>query len=583
MEDYLKKDFGKILKSSGLEARRWMKNTDSSTSRVYDRNLEELPLTVDLYGDYARVVDFSPEGLSDGERADVEDIISRFLYVEKSKVVYACRRKREGHEQHEKGEEECPVTVKENSLVFECELKKYVDTGLFLDAEETRKLVKEMAFNQRVLNLFCYTASFSVYAASAPAEKVVSVDLSNVYSAWGRRNLNNNGFLDETKYPVITCDARDYLKEAVEKKEQFDLVIFDPPAFSNSHKAEEFDVQKDYVTFLTLIYHLLSDGGVVIFSENLSGFRFEKSKIQSMYEAEELTSSLFALNFSHKRKSMRVWALKKVSEKKHERIERKMSEKLERFEVEIDDSLPEKRRAKKETRSFTFEDEDNGKDNKEERRSSRYDDRRNRDNNKERGERSRYTEKNRSSRYNDGRYSDRDNRYSDKTSSRYDDRRYSDKDSRYSARSSSRYDDRRYSDRDNRYSDKRYDERKYSDRDNSPRYSERRYSERDSYRSGDDRRRDYKRDDSRRGDSWSKRGEHTSFERRDADGRRSSYKRASYSSDRSDRRDDRRSGDGRKKSSPKPFGYDSFMENKNRAGATTRWLEEQEYIEKKED
>ncbi len=582
MEDYLKKDFGKILKSSGLEARRWMKNTDSSTSRVYDRNLEELPLTVDLYGDYARVVDFSPEGLSDGERADVEDIISRFLYVEKSKVIYACRRKREGHEQHEKGEEECPVTVKENSLVFECELKKYVDTGLFLDAEETRKLVREMAFNQRVLNLFCYTASFSVYAASAPAEKVVSVDLSNVYSAWGRRNLNNNGFLDETKYPVLTCDARDYLKEAVEKKEQFDLVIFDPPAFSNSHKAEEFDVQKDYVTFLTMIYHLLSDGGVVIFSENLSGFRFEKNKIQSMYEAEELTSSLFALNFSHKRKGMRVWALKKVSEKKHERIERKMSEKLERFEVEIDDSLPQKRRAKKETRSFTFEDEDN----KEERRESRYDERRSRDNNKERSERSSYEEKKRSSRYTDGRYSDRDNRYSDKTSSRYDDRRYSDKDSRYSDRKTSRYDERRYSDRDSRYSDKtssRYDERRYSDRDGSPRYSERRYSERDSYRSGDDRRREYKRDDSRRGDSWSKRGEHTSFERRDADGRRSSYKRASYSSERSDRRDDRRSGDGRKKSSPKPFGYDSFMENKNRAGATTRWLEEQEYIEKKED
>ncbi len=582
MEDYLKKDFGKILKSSGLEARRWMKNTDSSTSRVYDRNLEELPLTVDLYGEYARVVDFSPEGLSDGERADVEDIISRFLYVEKSKVIYACRRKREGHEQHEKGEEECPVTVKENSLVFECELKKYVDTGLFLDAEETRKLVREMAFNQRVLNLFCYTASFSVYAASAPAEKVVSVDLSNVYSAWGRRNLNNNGFLDETKYPVLTCDARDYLKEAVEKKEQFDLVIFDPPAFSNSHKAEEFDVQKDYVTFLTMIYHLLSDGGVVIFSENLSGFRFEKNKIQSMYEAEELTSSLFALNFSHKRKGMRVWALKKVSEKKHERIERKMSEKLERFEVEIDDSLPQKRRAKKETRSFTFEDEDN----KEERRESRYDERRSRDNNKERSERSSYEERKRSSRYTDGRYSDRDNRYSDKTSSRYEERRYSDRDSRYSDRKTSRYDDRRYSDRDNRYSDKtssRYDERRYSDRDGSPRYSERRYSERDSYRSGDDRRREYKRDDSRRGDSWSKRGEHTSFERRDADGRRSSYKRASYSSERSDRRDDRRSGDGRKKSSPKPFGYDSFMENKNRAGATTRWLEEQEYIEKKED
>ena len=587
MEEYLRKDFGKILKSAGLESRRWMKATDSSTSRVYDRNLEELPLTVDLYGDWARIVDYSEDGLDEEERDETIDIVSRFLYVEKSKIVYSFRKKREGHEQHEKGDEECPVTVRENGLIFECELKKYADTGLFLDQEETRKLIREMARNQRVLNLFCYTSSFSVYAADGNAESVVSVDLSNVYSAWSRRNLENNGFLDEGKYEVVTEDCRTYLIRAKEEKKVFDLVILDPPAFSNSHKAETFDVQRDYLMFLSNIYDILSDGGVVLFSENLQGFRFEKDKLSSMYEAEEITQSVFAPNFSHKRKSCRVWLLKRNSERKRERKERKMSEELERFDVNLEKKT-EKKREKKEARAFTFDDtNDGGRDfssrsvEKNERRESRYSDR---------DDRRSYSRDNRSSRYNgrDDRRDYRDsrnrNRYSrddrrdwndDRRDNRYSDRR----DSHYNNDRPSRYNDRndrrdsRYGDRnDNRrdWNDRRDDRRDYRDdrRDN-------RYSDRNSYsrenRYGE--RREY-----------SKSNERTSFARRDYDGSRSSYKRSSYSSDR-DRnyRDDRRSGEKRKKSGPKPFGYDSFMENKSRQGATARWLEDQEYIEKKED
>ncbi len=578
VEEYLRKDFGKILKSAGLESRRWMKATDSSTSRVYDRNLEELPVTVDLYGDWARIVDYSEDGLDEEEKDETIDIVSRFLYVEKNKIVYSFRKKREGHEQHEKGDEECQVTVRENGLIFECELKKYADTGLFLDQEETRKLIREMARNQRVLNLFCYTSSFSVYAADGNAESVVSVDLSNVYSAWSRRNLENNGFLDEGKYEVVTEDCRTYLIRAKEEKKVFDLVILDPPAFSNSHKAETFDVQRDYLMFLSCIYDILSDGGVVLFSENLQGFRFEKDKLSSMYEAEEITQSVFAPNFSHKRKSCRVWLLKRNSERKRERKERKMSEELERFDVNLEKKT-EKKREKKEARAFTFDDtNESGRDfssrsaGKNERRESRYSDR---------DDRRSYSRDNRSSRYNgrddrrdyhQNRYSDRrdwnddrrDNRYSDRRDSHYN----NDRPSRYNDRRESRYGERNDNRRD--WNDRRDDRRDYRDdrRDN-------RYSDRNSYSR-----------DNRYGErrEYSKSNERTSFARRDYDGSRSSYKRSSYSSDR-DRnyRDDRRSGEKRKKSGPKPFGYDSFMENKSRQGATARWLEDQEYIEKKED
>ncbi len=622
VDDYLRKDFGKILKVCGLEARRWMKNTDSSTSRVYDRNLEELPVTVDLYGDWTRIVDYSDGGLDDDTVSEIKDIVSRYLYVEKSRIVYAERKKRDGREQHEKGEGECSVMVRENGLVFECELEKYTDTGLFLDMEEARAMVRQMAANQRVLNLFSYTASFSVYAASAPAESVTSVDLSNVYSQWGRRNLRANGFLDENKYSCVTKDVREFLKEAREEKKVWDLVIVDPPAFSNSHKAEDWDVQKDHAELLSSVCDVLSDGGVVLFSENLQGFRFEKRKLDAMYEPEELTSSLYALNFSHRRKSCRVWLLRKNSGRKRERKERKMSEELERFSVNLGDGREERKRERKEARSFSFDENEkeekresspvdrrerdchsgkssSGRGRRDERGASRREGRRCENGERDGGSRGRYSDSS-SSRYSErDRYSNRSDRYSnrDDRPSRYSDRdSYRDYSSRYSERD--RYSDRssRYSDRDDRPS--RYSEResyrdrssRYSDREERPsRYSDRpsRYSDRERSRDKDERR-EYRREGSkswRDGRDYSKKEEHSSFARRESDGSRSSYKRSSYSSrdGYSSSRDDRRGRDGRKKSSPKPFGYDSFMANKNRQGATADWLKDQEYIEKNDD
>ena len=137
--------------------------------------------------------------------------------------------------------------MKENGLEFECELEKYVDTGLFLDMVHVRENVMAISAGMKVLNLFSYTSSFSVYAAAGNAESVTSVDLSNVYCQWSRRNLENNGFLDESKYRVLASDAGAFLESEIENGNRYDIVIFDPPAFSNSHKAEDFAVQKDSV------------------------------------------------------------------------------------------------------------------------------------------------------------------------------------------------------------------------------------------------------------------------------------------------------------------------------------------------
>ena len=594
MEEYLRKDFGKILKSAGLEARRWMKNTDSDVCRVYDRSLEGLELTVDIYGRYARVMDYGEGVRSEEEITEILDTVSRFLYIERDKIIWKERRKREGREQHGTEEGECPVVVRERGLEFECELRKYADTGLFLDMAETREIVKGISRNQRVLNLFSYTSSFSVYAAQGGALSVESVDLSNVYISWSRRNLERNGFLSEEKYKTVAMDARSFLEMAVEEGRTYDIVIFDPPAFSNSHKAEDFDVQKDYIPFLAAIWKILGDGGVVFFSENLSGFRFEKKKLDPWFEIRELTTEVSAMNFSRKRRSCRVWEMAKKarktkrnysSEAKEEKKE--MDEEMKEMEAPerlvLDESAANEKKAEKRVKAsprvFSFE------DGEEKARTEEEDSFRKKNSPRRDGERR--SER----RFGDDRRDDRRDRRDEMRFDRRDDRR--------DERRFDRRDDRRYSDRNERsyerYSDRRdgsYGERRGERSDRFSKTRDDNFSRRDGGRYSDVDR--YGREE--RGYSKYASDSRTFSGRRDSEGRRDNYKRDSYPSrDRryqSDRdwdndtsrmyregrrdsgREERRS-EGRKKSAPKPFGYDSFMENKNREGATAFWLQGQ--------
>ena len=536
MQEFEKKDFAKILKKNALDGHRWMKSTDSSAVRVYDRNLGAFPVTIDLYSGYARVVDYSDGGMSDDDITVMMDLISRFLYVEKSRIVYLERKKREGREQHGVSDESLTVDVKENGLLFECELKKYTDTGLFLDQAATRDIIRSMSKGMRVLNLFSYTSSFSVYAAAGGAEKTVSVDLSNVYTAWSRRNLDRNGFLDQAKYETVASDAASYLRSAAESGSQFDIVIFDPPAFSNSHKADDFDVQKDYMEYLHMISKVLTAGGVCLFSENLAGFRFEKALLKPYWKIQEITADVRPLGFSSKRNGLRVWILKKVADM--DRIRSAESRKDRKMDAEKKERGPRDAAGKRERRERTA-------GQREERRSS-WRDRRDgssygRDRGSERGERR-------------DRYQGRD----DFRSSRYDERRDDD----YRPRRS--YDDER------RYGGYR----SYDDRDRDRGYDRGRYGDRDSYRQ----RRDFP------GRSEGGYGRDRDYEDRKRAGRRDGRRdwdndtgrayRSFRDRDGGERRPYRQGegGEGRRRNAPKPYGYDTFMSTKKREGADAFWL-----------
>src|SRR5690606_12714918 len=111
------------------------------------------------------------------------------------KVFLRRRRRQVGTTQHEQvAQQRYEIEVREGGLKFIVNLSDYIDTGLFLDHRITRSMVRDTAAGKRFLNLFAYTSAFSVYAADGGASEVVTVDWSNTYLNWARRNMQLNGF-----------------------------------------------------------------------------------------------------------------------------------------------------------------------------------------------------------------------------------------------------------------------------------------------------------------------------------------------------------------------------------------------------
>jgi len=276
--------------------------------RVYDHDLPEFPFCVELYEDKLYLAEYlRRHGMYEDEHDDwMEDcilLISKLLQVPVENI-YVRQRKRMSHrteDQYEKLEEEKEfLTVHENGLRFKINLSDYLDTGLFLDHRVTRQLVREQAKDKRVLNLFCYTGSFSVYAASGGAASVTSVDLSKTYLNWAEDNLSLNNLTDNQKYQFVHADVKQYLKTL--SPESFDLVVMDPPTFSNSKRMKDFlDIQRDHAEMINDVLNATSPGGILYFSTNYTKFLIEESLIKAS-EIKDITKATTPFDFEGKLK-----------------------------------------------------------------------------------------------------------------------------------------------------------------------------------------------------------------------------------------------------------------------------------------
>jgi 23S rRNA (cytosine1962-C5)-methyltransferase len=296
--------------------RKWAKRTQTNCFRIYDREIKEFPLSIDFYDGRFCVHYFTSIKENDEPRQDLYDATMEALWdlfhAPKDLIFWRTRMKREKMEQYEKNSASREFfIVLEYGIKFKVNLVDYLDTGLFLDHRETRRLVSSMALGKRLLNLFSYTCSFSVHAALAGAVFTKSVDLSNTYTEWGRDNFLLN-HLSLKNNPIIREDCLKFLEE--EKGEKYDLIVIDPPTISRSKKMDRMlDVQKDYVYLISKALTLLSKGGTIIFSTNLRTFDFDV-RLFERCSILEITKKTIPMDF-HNQKIHRCWKISSHEEK----------------------------------------------------------------------------------------------------------------------------------------------------------------------------------------------------------------------------------------------------------------------------
>lgn len=286
--------FAARLRKNAKERRKWARREGISCYRVYDADLPDYNVAIDVYegaGEaegalQVHVAEYQAPSSVSAEKAqrrfeDVLVLAPAVLGASPDCTFSKVRRREKGGSQYRDAGRQSYVTqTAEDGYLFEVDLAGYLDTGLFLDHRLTRRLVGDHAKGARFLNLFAYTGSATVHAAGAGAVETTTVDLSPTYLDWARRNMELNGFTG-AEHSFVRCDAMTFITETRRRPLRYDLIFVDPPTFSNSKAmgTRTWDVQRDHVELLIGVSRLLTPGGVAIFSCNLRTFKMDEATL----------------------------------------------------------------------------------------------------------------------------------------------------------------------------------------------------------------------------------------------------------------------------------------------------------------
>ncbi len=305
--------FAARLRKVARERRRWAAREHVAAYRLYDADLPNYALAIDVYTDAdsgeraIHVAEYeAPKSVDEARAArrlqDALAIIPPALGTDEAHVFVKTRRRERGGSQYALNRE-----VRRESFAFfttepaydgaalrlEVDMNSYLDTGLFLDHRSVRRLVGRTVGERtsagqstRFLNLFAYTGSATVHAAAAGATRTTTVDLSQTYLDWAARNMAENGFAGvmSTAEAGAQCavahtfergDTLAWLAAAAAAGRRFDVVFVDPPTFSNSKATGKrtWDVQRDHVALMTAVRAVMAPGARCIFSCNLRSFK----------------------------------------------------------------------------------------------------------------------------------------------------------------------------------------------------------------------------------------------------------------------------------------------------------------------
>jgi len=301
--------FANRMKKNLRELEGWASQEGVRCYRVYDADMPEYAFAIDLYqGDerWLNVQEYQAPRSIDAKavrarRDEALSVLPELFGIALDHIhVRTRRRTRRGEQYERRASEKQLVAVEEGALRFLVNFTDYLDTGLFLDHRPTRTLIRDRASGKRFLNLFCYTGSATVYAAAGGARTTTSIDLSNTYLEWARRNLQLNNELGK-EHQLVRADCVEWLAEQAslgERGPRFGLIFLDPPTFSNSKRMHALlDVQRDHVRLIKLAGALLTPEGELIFSTNFERFRIDAAALWE-FEVEDITAATIPRDFS---------------------------------------------------------------------------------------------------------------------------------------------------------------------------------------------------------------------------------------------------------------------------------------------
>ncbi len=335
--------FSNRLRKMAKHRAKWAKRSGISCYRIYDADLADFALSVDLYEGaqedtnikWAYVCEYKAPAKVDQNLAQVRAIsalgvIQQVLDIPSTNIFFKQRVRSKGGSQYalaksgdtkevqnlsKKPSKHKRNVVAEGGHFFEVDFSSRLDTGIFLDGRLIRQLIEEKSRGKSFLNLFAYTGSATVYAASGGARTTCTVDISQNYLDWAKANMSRNGYKGKN-HTFERADVLQWVSQARHSKRKFDLIYIDPPTFSNSKKMKEssWNVQRDHAELLIEVSRILTEGGQAFFCCNLKGFKPDLETLEAAnVSIKDITNQTIPQDFERNSKIHHCYVIHHIS------------------------------------------------------------------------------------------------------------------------------------------------------------------------------------------------------------------------------------------------------------------------------
>lgn len=307
------------LKKNLKNLKGWVKQKEIQAYRVYDADLPEYALAIDLYhtlegGSWLMVAEYAaPKSVNPAKARrrlyEAMSVLPEAFNLPADKVIFKVRSQQKGKDQYERLEEQKTFfTIQEGLAKLRVNFTDYLDTGVFLDHRDVRQYAAKMSTGKSFLNLFCYTATATVQAALAGAKSSLSLDMSKTYLYWAKHNYMSNN-LNEQQHLLTQVDVIDWLeKESEAPSALFDVIFLDPPSFSSSKRMDgTLDIQRDHVGLIEQALSLLTENGQLVFSNNLRKFKLDVLAFEEAWQVENITQKTMPKDFARNSKIHQAW------------------------------------------------------------------------------------------------------------------------------------------------------------------------------------------------------------------------------------------------------------------------------------